>query len=66
MNVMLVTSADDKNIVSTIPVTTLSGDNYVTSWKDKNDTCTYTLTLSQEGAGGTITVRGPGCETEIN
>jgi hypothetical protein len=65
LNVMLFTTTSDTNVVSTMPSTTLSGTNYVTSWKDNSDTCTYTLTLPQDGVGGTVAATGAGCATVI-
>ncbi|HXI38631.1 MAG TPA: hypothetical protein VNH83_01570 [Bryobacteraceae bacterium] len=66
INVQLVTSDLDTNTVSTAPSTSASGTNWMTTWKDNSDTCTYTLTQPQNGAGGTIAVQGAGCTTIIN
>jgi hypothetical protein len=65
LNVMLVTSNTDQNVVSTSPSTTLSGNDYVTTWKDNSDTCTYTVTLPKSGIGGTVKTTGPGCAVQL-
>ncbi len=65
INVQLVTSASDTNVVSTVPSTTIAGTNYVTTWKDNSDTCAYTLTQPINGIGGTVTATGAGCATVI-
>jgi hypothetical protein len=65
VNVQLITSASDPNVVSTAPTTSVSGTNLVTTWKDNNDTCTYTLTQPLNGTGGTLTAMGAGCATVI-
>ncbi len=66
INVMLVTSASDTNTVSTAPATTVSGTNYVTTWQDKSNTCTYTVIQPTDGVGATLSVQGAGCATVIN
>jgi hypothetical protein len=65
LNVMLMTTTSDTNVVSTVPGTTTSGTNYVTVWKDNSDTCTYTLTLPIQGVGGSLTATGAGCAATI-
>jgi hypothetical protein len=57
LNVMLVTSASDTNTVSTVPGTSVSGTNYVTTWKDNSNQCTYTYTAPINGVGGTLTIQ---------
>jgi len=66
VNVMLVTSASDTNLVSTTPTTTLSDNTFTTTWKDNSNTCTYTLTHYQNGAAGTLTIQGAGCSATVN
>ena len=66
INVMLATSNVDTNVVSTVPTTSASSSNWVTTWKDNSDTCTYTWTVPQAGVGGTLTTIGAGCATVIN
>jgi len=65
INVMLARNVSDTNAVSTAPSTSTSGSNYVTTWKDNGDTCTYTLTLPINGVGGSLTAVGAGCATVI-
>jgi hypothetical protein len=65
INVMLARNVSDTNAISTAPSTSTSGTNYVTTWKDAGDTCTYTLTLPINGVGGTLTATGAGCATVI-
>jgi len=65
LNVMLFTTTADSNVVSTMPSTTLSGTDYVTTWKDNGDTCTYTATFHQHGVGSAVTATGAGCATVI-
>ena len=65
LNVMLMTTTGETNTVSTAPSTVASGTNWVTTWKDNADSCTYTLTLPKDGVGGTIAVSGAGCVATI-
>jgi hypothetical protein len=65
VNVMLVTSASDTNVVSTAPVTTLSGNTFTTTWKDNSNTCTYTWTHYLDGVGGGLTITGAGCSATV-
>jgi len=62
---MLITTTGETNTVSTAPSTVASGTNWVTTWKDNADSCTYTLTLPKDGVGGTIAVSGAGCVATI-
>jgi hypothetical protein len=65
INVMLATTTGDTNTVSTAPSTSVSGTEFVTTWKDASNTCTYTVTLPQNGVGGSITATGAGCASTI-
>ena len=65
LNVVLLTSRDDKNVVSTPPVTSVVGDDFVTTWKDNSDGCTYVVTLPKYGVGGKIQVTGAGCASTL-
>jgi len=76
INVQLVTSDLDTNVVSTAPTTVTEANGagactwgtvacWVTTWKDNADTCTYTLTQPKDGVEGNISVSGAGCTTPI-
>lgn len=65
INVQLITSDLDTNVVSTAPVSTLATGNWTTVWKDNTNTCTYTLVQPQFGVGRTLNAVGAGCATVI-
>jgi len=61
LNLLLVTSTTDHDVVSTAPATVDSGDKFVTTWKDNFDRCAYSLTLPKSGVGITLQAVGTGC-----
>lgn len=67
INIMLLTTNTDTNVPGggNIPACTLSGSAYTCTWSDQTTVCTYTVTLPQDGVGGTITAVGAGCATGI-
>jgi hypothetical protein len=65
LNVTLVTSRNDTNVVSSPPVTSVTGENFVTTWKDNSDSCTYVVTLPKYGVGGFVQVTGAGCASTL-
>jgi hypothetical protein len=74
LNVQLLTTTGESNVVSTEPLITSAGTNCVegsgcnweVEWQDNSDGCTYTLALPKRGVGGAIEITGAGCTATVN